>query len=123
MRRFPALGTLLALLAVVAQLAFASVVPNPGIALVLQGDGPICHAPSPPGAPAPPAHHRQVPDCAFCPLCVSLATPAIVLPGTAPALPIPVAVIFRRPGLPPPATAPPSTAYRAAQPRGPPALA
>jgi len=123
MRRSPAFGTLMALLALVAQLAFAAVVPNPEIALVLQGDGPICHAPTPPGTPPQPTHHHRVPDCAFCPLCVSLATPSIVLPGAAPALPVPQVVAFRRPGLPPPATAPPGTAYLAAQPRGPPALA
>ncbi|HUN44697.1 MAG TPA: hypothetical protein VMU81_30785 [Acetobacteraceae bacterium] len=123
MRRSSAFGTMLALLALVAQLAFAAVVPNPEIALVLQDDSPICHAPAPPGTPAAPTHHHRVPDCAFCPLCVSLATPGIILPGTAPALPPPQVVAFRRAGLPPPATAPPSTTYLAAQPRGPPALA
>ena len=123
MRRSPAFGTLLTLLALVAQLAFAAVVPNPEIALVLQGDGPICHAPAPPGTPAPPTQQHHVPDCAFCPLCVSLSTPPIVLPGTAPALPAPQVVAFRRPGLPPPANAPPAVPLLAAQPRGPPALA
>ena len=122
MRRIPAFGTFLTLLALVAQLAFGAVVPNPEIALVLDHAGPICHAPPPPGSPTPPARHHH-PAVPFCPLCASLATPAIVLPGASPVPPPPQVVAFQRPGLPPPAIAPPAAAFLAAQPRGPPVLA
>jgi hypothetical protein len=122
-RRIPASGLLLTLLALVAQLAFGAVVPRPEIALVLDGGGVICHAPAPSDGTTPPAPHHRMPDCQFCPLCASLATPGIVLPGAGPHPPPPQAVAFRRPGLPPPATAPPVRALLSAQPRGPPALA
>jgi hypothetical protein len=121
--RIPASGLFLALLALVAQLAFGAVVPRPELALVLDGGGVICHAPPAPGDTTPPAHHQPMPDCQFCPLCVSLATPGIVLPGAGPNPPPPRVVAFHRPGLPPPATAPPVIALRSAQPRGPPVLA
>ncbi|HEY3849016.1 MAG TPA: DUF2946 family protein [Acetobacteraceae bacterium] len=121
-RRIPASGLFLALLALVAQLAFGAVVPRPEVALVLDQAGVICHAPAPSDGTTPPAHHHHVPDCQFCPLCVSLATPGIVLPGVGPNPPPPQVAAFRRPGLPPPATAPPVTALLSAQPRGPPAL-
>ena len=123
MPRTPAFGSFLALLAVMAQLAFGAVMPDPDIALVLEHAGPICHAPPPPGTPAMPSHHRRLPNCPMCPLCASLTTPAIILPGTGPTVPAPQTLVFQRPGLPPPATAPPATAFHAAQPRAPPALA
>jgi hypothetical protein len=122
-RRIPASGLFLALLALVAQLAFGAVVPQPEIALVLEGGGIICHAPAPSDGTAPPAHHHHMPDCPFCPLCMSLASPGIVLPGAAPSPLPPQVAAFHRPGLPPPATAPPAPASLAAQPRGPPILA
>ena len=121
MRPIPAFGWFLTLLALVAQLAFGAVVPNPDIALVLEHAGPICHAPPPPGGPAAPVQHHH-PAAPFCPLCASLATPAIVLPGAGATPPPPQLVAFHRPGLPPPATAPPAAAFLAAQPRGPPIL-
>ncbi len=118
--RIPAPGLLLALLALVAQLAFGAVVPQPEVGRVLAGIGIICHAPAPAdSAPKAPAPHR--PDCVFCPLCVSLAAPGIVLPAGATPLPPLQVVAFTPPGLPP-ATAPPIRQTMAAQPRGPPAL-
>ena len=121
-RRIPAAGLFLALLALVAQLAFGAMVPRPEVALALQDASAICHADAPSDSTTPPAHHHQAPDCQFCPLCMSLATPGIVLPGGVPNPPPPRTIAFRRPGLPPPATAPPIAAPLAAQPRGPPAL-
>jgi hypothetical protein len=140
-RRIPASGLFLALLALVAQLAFGAVVPRPEVALVLNDLGTICHAPAPSdvatateratppdgttpsdGTRPPVQHHHGAPDCLFCPLCMSLATPGIVLPGAVPGLPPPQVAAFRRPGLPPPATAPPVPALLSAQPRGPPVL-
>jgi hypothetical protein len=121
-RRIPASGLFLALLALVVQLAFGAVVPRPEVAEVLDNAGIICHAATPDGT-APPAHHHHTPDCQFCPLCMSLAAPGLVLPGASPHPPPPQVAAFRRPGLAPPATAPPPVAVLAAQPRGPPALA
>jgi hypothetical protein len=122
-RRISGSGLFFALLALVVQLAFGAVVPRPEIALVLTDAGVICHSPAPSDGTTPPAHHHPMPDCQFCPLCVSLATPGIVLPGAGPKLPPPQVVAFHRPGLPPPATAPPVPALLSARPRGPPVLA
>jgi hypothetical protein len=119
-RRIPASGLFLVLLALVVQLAFGAVVPRPEVALVLDDVGVICHAPAPHGTPQPAHHH--MPDCQFCPLCMSLATPGVILPGAAGRPPPPQVAAFHRPGLPPPATAPPVVALLAAQPRGPPIL-
>ncbi|MGA3399608.1 MAG: hypothetical protein ABSC95_10340 [Acetobacteraceae bacterium] len=120
-RRVPASGLFLALLALVAQLAFGAVVPRPEVALVLDEAGVICHASAPSDGTTPPAHHHM-PDCQFCPLCMSLATPGIVLASAGPKPPPPQVAAFRRPGLPPPAIAPPVAAVLSAQPRGPPVL-
>jgi hypothetical protein len=122
-RHSPASGLFLTLLALVAQLAFGSVVPRPDMALLLGEAGVICHAPTPPDGTAPPAHHGPMPDCQFCPLCMALATPGIVLPGAAASLPAPRVAALQRPGLWPQATAPPVAALLSAQPRGPPVLA
>jgi hypothetical protein len=122
-RPIPAFGLLLALLALVAQLAFGAVVPRPELGLALDAAGIICHAPASSDGTAPPAHHHPMPDCQFCPLCMSLGTPGLVLPGAPPRPPSPRITAFRRPGLPPPAIAPPVAAVLSAQPRGPPALA
>jgi hypothetical protein len=121
-RRTSTTGLLFALLALTAQLAFGAIVPRPEVALVLQGTGVICHAPTPPGAPAQPTHHRGNPDNLLCPLCSALATPGMVLLAGCAALPAPRLIAFHRPGLPPPATAPPPAPRSAAQPRGPPIL-
>lgn len=117
-RRISDPGLLLTMLALVVQLAFGAVVPRPEVALALDEARTICHAPaSPDGAPTPSRH--PMPDCQFCPLCVSLATPGMVLPGAAPQPPLPQVVAFHRPAVPP-ATAPPVAAVLSAQPRGPP---
>ena len=117
-RHIHAPGLFLALLALVAQLAFGAVVPRPEIALMLDDAGIICHAPAASDSTTPPAHHHHMPDCQFCPLCLSLATPGIVLPE-APPRPLPPQVAaFRRPDLPPPATAPPVASLLSTQPRG-----
>jgi hypothetical protein len=122
-RRISFAGFLLALLALTAQLAFGAIVPRPEVALVLQGEGVICHAPQPPGVPAQPIHHRTNPNALLSPLCVALATPGLVLLGFAATPPPPRLIAFHRPGLPPSATALPTTPRSAAQPRGPPILA
>jgi hypothetical protein len=121
--RIPAFGLFLTLLALVAQLAFGAVVPRPEVGLVLDELGVICHAPAPSGGAPQPDQHRHTPDCVLCPLCASLATHGIVLPGAAPRPPLPQVAEFERPGLPPPATAPPVAVVLSAQPRGPPILA
>lgn len=118
--RIPASGLFLTLLALVTQLAFGAVVPRPEIALVLDAAGVICHAPAPSDGTPPPPHRHHTPDCMLCPLCASLTTPGIVLPGAAPRPPLPQVAVFHHPGLPPPAIAPPVAAPLAAQPRGPP---
>jgi hypothetical protein len=118
-RRIPASGVLLTLLALVVQLAFGAVVPRPEVALALSEAEIICHAPVLSDSAPTPSHHHM-PDCQFCPLCVSLTTPGIVLPGAAPDPPVPHVALVHRPGLPPPATAPPVAAVLSAQPRGPP---
>jgi len=120
--RIPAPGLFLALLALVAQLAFGAVVPRPEVALALDEAGTICHASAQSDGTGPPAHHDHMPDCQFCPLCMSLATPGIVLPDATPRPPRPQVTAFHRPELPPPATAPPLAALLTAQPRGPPGL-
>ncbi|MGA3399610.1 MAG: DUF2946 family protein [Acetobacteraceae bacterium] len=118
--RIPVSGLFLTLLALVAQLAFGAVVPRPEVALVLDQVGVVCHAAARSDGMPPPSHHHHTPDCMLCPLCVSLTTPGIVLPGAAPHPPLPRVAVFHRPGLPPPATAPPVAAVLSAQPRGPP---
>jgi hypothetical protein len=120
--RIPASGLFLTLLALVVQLAFGAVVPRPNVAMALDETGVICHAAAPSDGTTPPAHPHPMPDCQFCPLCVSLATPGIVLPGAAPRPPAPRIAAFHRPGMPPPSTAPPVVALLSAPPRGPPIL-
>jgi len=120
-RHIPTSGLFLALLALVAQMAFGAAVPGPEMTLVLNGAGVICHAGAPSGS-TPPPHHHHMPDCQFCPLCMSLAAPGIVLPSAGPTPPSPPVATLRLPGLPPPATAPPIAAMLAARPRGPPIL-
>ena len=121
--RISSCGWILALLALVAQLAFGAMVPRPEMALAQsRAADRIKHAMTPGDDTTPPSHRHRMPDCQFCPLCMSLATPAIVMPGGSPSLRPPRIAAFRRPGLPPPATAPPAPTLLAAQPRGPPVL-
>jgi len=115
-------GLFCALLALVAQLALGAAVPDMELPLALNDAALICHAPSADQGRTPPAQHHHLPLSAFCPLCGTLTTPAPLLPAAGPLLPVPVATLFHRPGLPPPATAPPSIPFRLAQPRAPPVL-
>jgi hypothetical protein len=92
------------------------VVPQTEIALALVDANVICRADTPSDGTPTPAHHHQMPDCQFCALCMSLATPGIVLSGAVPHPPPPGTIAFHRPGLPPP----PVVGLLAAQPRGPP---
>jgi len=115
-------GLFCALLALVAQLALGAAVPDMELPLALNRAALICHAPSPDQGKTPPAQHHHLPLSLFCPLCSTLSTPAPLLPAAGPLLPAPVAMLFHRPGLPPPATAPPSIPFRLAQPRAPPIL-
>ncbi len=117
--RAPRFGLLAALLALAAQLAFGAAVPHP--ALGEPGFGIICHAGQDEGSlPARPGHHA--PDCAICPLCLSLTAPAPTL-GETPFVPVPRVRATLSPVVLPPATGPPAFAVAAAQPRGPPTLA
>jgi hypothetical protein len=119
-------GLLVAVLALVSQLALG--------AMVLPDDDPqaqldalsaltvLCRT----GVPATdrdqaPLHHRRA-DPALCPLSVALALPGVIL-TPAPVLPSLVALLTLRAMGPPPARAPPSSVPDAAFPRGPPTRA
>jgi len=115
-------GLFFALLALVAQLAFGAVVPNVELPLALHDAAIICQAPAPDQGKTPPAQHHHVPAGAFCPLWVSVIAPTPLLASTGPLLPLPTQTLCHRPGLPPPAAAPPAVAFRLAQPRAPPVL-
>lgn len=117
------LGLFCALLALVAQLAFGAAVPNMERPLALYEAALICHAGSADAGKTPPAQHHHVPVSAFCPLWTTLTAPGALLASAGPLLPAPVQTLFRRAGLPPPATAPPSVRFRLAQSRAPPVLA
>jgi len=117
-------GLVFALLALVVQLALGAVVPNVELPLALHGAAIICQAPAPDQGKTAPAQHHHVPVSAFCPLVwTALTTPAPLLASAGLLLPAPTQALFHRPGLPPPATAPPAVPFRLAQPRAPPVLA
>jgi hypothetical protein len=116
-------GWFFALLALVAQLAFGAVVPNIELPLALHEAALICQAPSAAQGKTPPAQHHHMPVSVFCPLWTTLTAPTPLLISAGPLLPAPIQTLFRRPGLPPPSTAPPSIPFRLAQPRAPPVQA
>lgn len=118
-RRIPASGLLLALMALVAQLAFGAVVPRPEIVGAWNGAAAICHAADTSDEAPPVPHHPS--DCLVCPLCISLAAPAFA-PPTGSVLPAPRVVVIARAAILPPATAPPVAVRLAARPRGPPSI-
>ena len=124
MRRIPAVGLLFAWLALAAQVGAGAVVPPAPLAEAFSAklDGvPVCHGGDrTPTSPAAPAHHS--PDCLICPLCAALALSSVAMPAAGPAAPAPPIAVRHRPGLPPPATAPPHPALLSAQPRGPPSV-
>ena len=113
-------GLLLAILALVSQLALGSLV-LPGDAAAeeqiaaLDALSVLCDA----SMPVPPAHHRNAPDPALCPLSLTLALPAMVL-AAGPDVPPPRSRLAGRTILPPPARGPPTQPRFTALPRGPP---
>jgi len=108
-------GLFLALLALVAQLTLAAVVP---VTTVLLADVTVlCHHDG--GLDAPPAPTHQAPDCLLCFFCHAAMGPAGLI-AAAPLLPAPRATWIARAAIPPPATAPPLRIVLAARPRGPP---
>ena len=108
---------LLAAMASFGQIVGAAAMPERADELSL---GVICGVDStgPHHVPAPHQHH----DCAACPLCAAAAIHA-VLPATGPLLPEPTCAAASKPGLPPPARAPPLWRFEQPFPRGPPAFA
>ena len=115
-------GLLLAMLALVSQLALGSLLlPDHASAqeqiAALDALSLLCDA----SAPVPPVHHPHGPDCALCPLSLTLAVPAMVL-AAGPDVPLPRSQLTRRTYLPPPARGPPAQRRFTALPRGPPVL-
>lgn len=118
-RRTSSFGLLLALLALTAQLAFDLPLPKAGTEASLAAATTLCHIDGDETGgqvPGPP----HLPDCLICPLCVAIASAATLLPAVGATVPKPHSAIIARAVVPPPATAPPSTARFAAQPRAPP---
>ena len=123
-------GLLLAVLALVSQLALGSMVLPDAPARTQQSAldalsvmcGSGVPASSGQGAPQGAPHHRNHADGALCPLSVALALPAIVL-TPAPLPPLPAAVPVRRLPTPESARGPPSHDSHLGFPRGPPILA
>jgi hypothetical protein len=109
-------GLFLALLALVAQLTMAVVVP---VAAVSLADVTVlCQHDGNPNAPHPsPAH--QSPDCLVCFFCHTATGPAGLI-AAVPMLPRPGTIVVARAVMLPPATAPPVRVVLAARPRGPP---
>ena len=119
-RRTSSFGLLLALLALTAQLGFDLPLPKAGTEASLAAATTLCHIDGDETGgqvPGPP----HLPDCLICPLCVAIASAAtLLLPAVGATVPKPHSAIIARAAVPPPATAPPSTARFAAQPRAPP---
>ncbi len=120
-------GLLLAILALVSQLALgAMVLPDDDLPQRQQSSldaiGVMCSSAVPvlPGHRAP--HHRHVPDCAPLPLGVALALPAF-MPMSPPTLPRPLAARMQRRASAASARGPPSHYSHIGFPRGPPVLA
>ncbi len=112
------LGLIVAVLAVVGQVAFAGMMLVETTRAALGGQSFICHVAE--GGTAPAAHHHGN-DCDTCPLCQAFAeASALAAPSSAPELPAPALAWQRRGAMPPPARAPPVLAAAAPWPRGPP---
>ena len=117
-RRPPLFGTLLAVCALIAQLAFGSAMPGASNDIAVATATALCHSDDDgSGAPAPIPH---TPDCVLCPVCLTIAQAAFLLPANAPAVPAPRVLAISTAAVLPPATAPPGTPRRVAQPRAPP---
>ncbi len=122
----PPTGTpalLLAILALVSQIALGSLVLPDSVSAQEQSIAALsilCSTGTPAAPGDKPAHHHA-PDCTLCPLCVTLATPSAILTTVA-ALPTPSSALMDRAALPPPARGPPSQARPVPPARGPPSL-
>ncbi len=120
-------GLLLAVLALVSQLALGSIVlPDDASAqersvAALEALSVLCDSSVPTSPDQAPTHHRHSPDCAICPLSVALAMPAVVL-ASGPELPPRSSRLATRASLPPPARAPPGQPRYTPPSRGPPVL-
>ena len=117
-RRPHSFGLLLAWLALLVQLGFAQPLPRSD-AMAIDAAMTLCHAEG--GAtnsPTPAAPHT--PDCAICPLCLTIAGTGYALPPGPPPTPTASVVITGRVALAPPPTAPPAGPRFTGQPRAPP---
>ena len=120
------LGRLLAVLAVVSQLALGSVfLPDEASAqqqvAALDALSVLCDSTTPILPSGQPAHQRHSHGGPLCPLSVTLALPAVVL-ASAPDLPLPQGRSAGQSALPPPSRGPSTQPRYALLPRGPPAL-
>jgi hypothetical protein len=119
--RLPGLsGLLLAVVALVMQIAAASVVPfaSPAANLDRLVAASICHSDAGTQGGNPVRHHA--PDCAVCPLCQAITHAGVLLAAPMAAFVGPVLLIARQFALPP-SRAPPGRGTAAASARGPPA--
>ncbi len=114
-------GLVLAVLALVSQLALgAIVVPDRAVAgprAALNAMSVMCRG----GERHQPVHHQHTTDPALCPLSVALALPSVV-PLATPVVPVPLRVAVRYDWAVPAARGPPSRPVRIAYARGPPTL-
>ena len=119
------LGLLAVLVSLVGQLSLGQIVlrderPNAALA-ALEAATSFCHTGGNTGGrDRPPIPHRPA-DCALCPLCITLALPAVI-PAADLLLSEPSRSHTLRPFALPQARAPPSHGFAAAYPRGPPRL-
>jgi hypothetical protein len=115
-------GLLLAILALVSQVALGSLVlPADSAAAELDAVAIFCQTAAPATPQPATPHHHHGPDCAICPLCAALAMPGAIL-TPAPLLPAPSIHRVAQIALPPPARGPPSRPFRIPLARGPPVL-
>ena len=119
-------GLLLAVLALVSQIALGMIVlSDKALAreqsvAALDALSVVCDSSAPAPAQAP-RRHQHAPDCALCPLTMALALPAAVL-TSAPEVPAPSSQAVARAFLPPPARGPPAQPRPTPPSRGPPVL-
>ena len=126
-QRCSTLGLLMAVLALLGQVALGSIMPVQAAPsnTALFGDVPLCHSGAPVGSDngAPAGHAQHGMQGALCPVCHALAAAAF-LPVSAPQPLAPSTTLVARHAPSPPARAPPVAAVLAATyPTGPPNLA